>query len=70
MLLHKGNRFHGLHGEGVDLDLRQEARADQVADEVGEPLLLTHIITRPQDPMLNNHLLCMGRVNDDVRPSL
>ena len=42
MLLHKGDRFfQGLHGEGVDLDLRQEARADQVADEVGEPLILT-----------------------------
>jgi hypothetical protein len=27
MLLHKGNRFHGMHGEGVDLDLRHEVRA-------------------------------------------
>ncbi len=42
MLLHKDDRlFHGLHGEGMDLVLRHEARADLVADEVGEPLPLT-----------------------------
>lgn len=51
MLLHKGDRvFHGLHGEGVDLDLRHEAKADQGADEIGEPLHLTLQIRSEAQP--------------------
>jgi hypothetical protein len=52
----------------VDLVLRHEARADQVADEVGEPLPLTLAITRPQfacEPAPK--LMAAALVNGSVR---